>query len=183
MSLADEDRLLGRTYVPARGVTNSVWIPVNTHPTTTRHGRIGVDINIVNSGANPPAGANIRFNLFAPDGTFVERFEQILPIGDQWNVSLVELSKRDRFKGSVRVVSDVPVVVSATQHTESVEGNLIEVELPVIDPDISSRGVPLLLDGDGVASEIVLLNPTESVASGALRLFSETGQPREMILR
>ncbi len=183
VGLYDEDRLVSRTYVPARGVSRTAWIPVDTHPTTTRHGRADVVLNVVNVGADPAAAANLRINLFAPDGTFVERFEQNLPIGERWDISLVELSKRNRFRGTVRVVSNPPVVVSAMRVTENVQGDLVEVELPVTNPDRDRSGDPLWVDGDGIASEIILLNTNESVAGGSLRLFSGNGQPREMILR
>ena len=113
----------------------------------------------------------------------MERFEQNLPIGERWDISLVELSKRNRFRGTVRVVSNPPVVVSAMRVTENVQGDLVEVELPVTNPDRDRSGDPLWVDGDGIASEIILLNTNESVAGGSLRLFSGNGQPMEMILR
>ncbi|SVB87726.1 uncharacterized protein METZ01_LOCUS240580, partial [marine metagenome] len=183
VTLSDGDELVNRTYVSGRTASNRVWIPVDTYPTTTRHGRINVKFNFVNQGADPPAAANIRINLFSPDGKFAERYEQNLPINAQWEASLVELSKRDRFRGNVRIVSDVPILISATQVTENVEGDLIEAELSVIDPKNTVLGNPLLLDGDGIASEVIILNPTDEVTNGELQFFSAQGQREEMILR
>ena len=118
-----------------------------------------------------------------PDGKFAERYEQNLPINAQWETSLVELSKHDRFRGNVRIVSDVPILISATQVTENVEGDLIEAELSVIDPKNTVLGNPLLLDGDGIASEVIILNPTDEVMNGEFQFFSAQGQRKEMILR
>jgi len=174
---------VNRTYVPGREASKRAWIPVDTYPTTTRHGRINVKFNFVNQGADPPAAANIRINLFSPDGKFAERYEQNLPINAQWETSLVELSRRDRFRGNVRIVSDVPILISATQVTENVEGGLIEAELSVIDPENTVLGNPLLLDGDGVASEVILLNPTDEMINGEFQFFSAQGQREEIILR
>ena len=183
VTLLDDDELVNRTYVPGREASKRAWIPVDTYPTTTRHGRINVKFNFVNQGADPPAAANIRINLFSPDGKFAERYEQNLPINAQWETSLVELSRRDRFRGNVRIVSDVPILISATQVTENVEGGLIEAELSVIDPENTVLGNPLLLDGDGVASEVILLNPTDEMINGEFQFFSAQGQREEIILR
>ena len=95
----------------------------------------------------------------------------------------MELSNRDRFRGNVRIVSDVPILISATQVTENVEGDLIEAELSIIDSENTVLGNPLLLDGDGVASEVILLNPTDEVMNGEFQFFSAQGQREEMILR
>lgn len=183
INLYDAGQLMTRSFVATRGLSNRVWVPVDNYPSTTRHGNIGVNITIVNSGAIPAAGANIRINLFAPDGSFVERYEQIVPINGQWKISIVELAKSNRFRGSVRITSDVPVVISATQVTENINDEIIEVELPVLDEKIAVAGDPLLLDGGGIASEIIFTNLTESVIEGGLELFSADGNLREMILR
>ena len=95
--------------------------------------------------------------------------------------SLVELSHRDRFQGVVRVVSDVPVVISATQVTENLNGKPVEVELPVISP--TRTDVVPFQDGDGIATEIVLINPTERAAAGTLQFFSGAGERQKMIIR
>ena len=95
---------------------------------------------------------------------------------------LVELSHRDRFTGVVRVVSDVPVIISATQVTENLDGEPVEVELSVISPIGRTDFVPFQ-DGDGMATEIVLINPTERAAAGTLQFFSGAGAPRDMIVR
>ncbi len=74
----------------------------------------------------------------------------------------MELSNRNRFRGTVGVMSNPPVVVSAMQVTENVQGDRVEVELPVTDPDRDRSGDPLWMDGGGIAS-------------GSLRLFSGNG--------
>lgn len=183
VSLFDADELMTRRYVPTRQTSNRVWIPADNMPSTTRHGRINVTLRIVNSGAVPAAGANVRINLFAPDGSFVERFEQIIPIGEQWDIPLVELAKSNQFRGSIRIASDVPVVFSATQRTENINGDYIEMELPVFDEQDSAVPRPLLLDGEGVASEIILVNPTDSLIESELDFFTEDGDTASLILR
>ncbi len=183
VSLHDDDRLVTRTYVPSRGVMQTAWISVDTHPTPTRHGSGDVILNIINNGADPAAASNLRINLFAPDGSFVERFEQNLRIGEQWDISLVDLSKSNRFRGTVRVVSNPPVVVSATQITENVQGDLVEAELPVTDPRTDTLAAPVWFDGEGIATEIIVINTSETASAGSLRLMSADGQPEEMILR
>lgn len=183
ISLLDGEQLVTRSYVPTGQISRRVWIPVDNNPSTTRHGRISVNFHIVNNGAQVPAGASVRLNLFSPNGSFVQRFEQIIPIGEQWDISLVELAKSDRFRGSVRIASDVPVSVSATQVTENINGDLIEMELPIVDENTATIGRPLLLDGEGLASEIILLNTDQSEVEGEFEFYSANGDSTELILR
>jgi DNA-binding beta-propeller fold protein YncE len=183
ISLYDDNTLVTRSFVPTGQVSRRLWVPVDNNPSTTRHGRINVNFNIVNNGAQAPAGASVRLNLFSPDGSFVQRFEQIIPIGEQWNISLVELAKSDRFRGSIRIASDVPVSVSATRVTENINGDLVEMELPIVDENTATVGRPLLLDGEGLASEIILLNTDQSEVEGNIEFYSANGDSTELILR
>jgi hypothetical protein len=183
ISLYDDNTLVTRSFVATGQVSRRLWVPVDNNPSTTRHGRINVNFNIVNNGAQAPAGASVRLNLFSPDGSFVQRFEQIIPIGEQWNISLVELAKSDRFRGSVRIASDVPISVSASQVTENINGDLVEMELPIVDENTATVGRPLLLDGEGLASEIILLNTGQSEVEGEFEFYSANGDSAELILR
>ena len=64
-----------------------------------------------------------------------------------------------------------------------VGAEVVDLELPVLDPEAAVPGAPLLLDGEGIASEVVVLNPTDAAVSGELQLFSAQGQREQMILR
>ena len=73
--------------------------------------------------------------------------------------------------------------MSATQITENVQGDLVEAELPVTDPRTDTLAAPVWFDGEGIATEIIVINTSETASAGSLRLMSADGQPEEMILR
>ena len=115
------------------------------------------------------------------------RYEQILPIGTEREWSLADLFNVEKFRGSVRLWSDVPVAVSDRRVTHSLRGEPVESELGYVDAN-SLKGTqtvefPTILDGAGIATEIVLINPTESEIKGRIQFDSSNGQPSEIVLR
>ncbi len=131
--------------------------------------------------------ALLRFTLFDADGKEQGRYEQILPIGDQREWSLADLFNIEKIRGSVRIWSDVPIAISDKRITTSLRGEPVESEIGYVDAANlkGSRGAdfPAILDGEGVATGITLINPTESEIKSELQFSSVDGHASEIVLR
>ena len=125
------------------------------------------------------------FIVYDQDGNLVDRSHQILPVGRQVELSQVDLVDRGKFKGSVRVVSDVPIGMSAERRTVNVRNETIISALPSMVTGASGSVVfPDYADSSERATELFLLNRGGGGAGGAsLRFFSPDGEEMAVILR
>ena len=95
------------------------------------------------------------------------------------------MALRDLFGASARgilsVESDAPVSVTARQRTVNLRGELIEVELPALG---AGRRFPYVPNGKGLSTELRLVNPLPTDATGFIELRLANGEPaQEAILR
>ncbi len=159
-------------------------LPVNTMPDLIRHGRrTSLDLVIANPGAH---GAAIRMILRDLEGREVGRAEQLILPESQSDFTLASLFDRARFAGSLTLVSDVPVAVSARQVTVNVVGDEILTELPVM---ALTGGQPVgpavfpFTDGDGASTQMFLLSSDGEAVETELQFFAAGGQSLEVLLR
>jgi DNA-binding beta-propeller fold protein YncE len=186
VSVSKDSLLLSETAVATHTPTQMAWFPVDTLPDLIRHGETPsiMNFSVADASSTP---AMLRFTLFDTDGKEQGRYEQILPIGTEREWSLADLFNVEKFRGTVRLWSDVPIAVSDRRVTISLRGEPVESELGYIDAN-SLKGTqtvefPTILDGAGIATQIVLINPTESEIKGQIEFDSSDGQPSEVVLR
>jgi hypothetical protein len=95
----------------------------------------------------------------------------------------VDLVDRGKFKGSVRVVSDVPIGMSAERRTVNVRHETIVSALPSMSNGASGRVVfPDYADSSERATELFLLN-RGGEGGASLGFFSSGGEEMVVILR
>ena len=120
------------------------------------------------------------------DGVEVDRVEQLIVPESQAGFTLGSLFDRTTFAGSLTLVSDVPVGVSARQMTVNVLGDEILTELPVL-PLTGGRPVgPAVFpftDGDGASTQIFVVSGDGQSVDTDLRFFDRAGDPLEVLLR
>lgn len=79
-------------------------------------------------------------------------------------------------RGILSVESDAPVSVTARQRTVNLRGELIEAELP-------ARGAgprfPYVPNGKGLSTELRLVNPSPTDATGFIERGLQTASPHE----
>jgi hypothetical protein len=166
--------------------TQIAWLPVDTIPDLIRHGETpSVMTFSVADPSNTPA--LLRFTLFDTDGKEQGRYEQILPIGTQRTWSLADLFDVEKFRGSMRLWSDVPIAISDTRATISVRGEPVENEIGYFDGNATGAKdaveLPAIFDGGGIATGIVLINPADAEAKGVMQFESSDGHPSDIVLR
>jgi DNA-binding beta-propeller fold protein YncE len=181
----NDTTLLSETAVSAHQATQMAYLPVDTMQDLIRHGETPSTerIAVANATHTP---ALMRFTLFDPDGTEKGRYEQILPIGTQREWTLADMFNIEQFKGTIRFWSDTPVAISNKRITNSLRDEPVEDELSYIDSNATSGGtaeLPAISDGDGIATKIMLINPTTTDADVRIRIDSSDGQPAEVALR
>jgi DNA-binding beta-propeller fold protein YncE len=180
VELSDGETLISRSNIDTTGPIQRAWIPVNTMPTPIRHGNIEATFTILN---DSPIGASLRFRLYSLDGTEVDRYEMIVRENSQQEFSLVQLFNLGQFKGTLNVFSDVPVAIHAEQETVNLRGEPIAMQLPVFEPGTDVETVLDLGDGDGLTTEIIMVNTEEIAKSGELSTLDEAAQPLRLPLR
>ena len=87
-------------------------MPVDTLPSILRHGDPRMDVTFANPDRTP---ATVRLTLFDARGRESGRWEQILPAFAQRAYSLGDVFNTRRYRGSIRLWSDVPIGVSANE--------------------------------------------------------------------
>lgn len=183
LSLRQGERLVSETEIPARTPTQNAWIPVDTLPSILRHGDSRMDMAVANPSRTP---ATVRLTLFDARGRESGRWEQIFPAFSQRAYSLGDIFNKRRHRGSIRLWSDVPVGLSARRITRNLDGDSVENEVGYVVPmELSEESVefPGIVDGEGLATEITLLNPASTSAQAELRFSADAGAPRAAILR
>ncbi len=180
IELSDGGTLISSTSVDASGPLQRAWIPVDTRPTPIRHGRIDARFTIVNDN---PIGASLRFVLYGLDGAETDRREEIVREHSQQEFSLVQLFDVGRYKGTLYVISDAPVSIHAIRETVNLRDEPIAVRTPVFKPGDAAATTLELRDGDGVTTEIVLVNTGDAEASGVVATRDASGEPLSLPLR
>jgi hypothetical protein len=175
--------LLSETEIPARVTTQSAWVPVDTLPSIIRHGEAKMMLTFANPSRTP---ATVRLTLFDEVGREQGRWEQILPAFSQRERSLGELFNVRKHRGTVRLWTDVPLALSARRITRNLRGEPVENELGYVDSTkLTNEGLelPAIFDGQGLATEIVLINPLQEATKALLTFAGSEGQSKDIILR
>ena len=177
------------------GTTNSVhtvnsaqegtlfWAPVNTQPDVLHHGSIDTELSLVNEGEQP---ATAYLEWFDLDGNSVGRHEQIVPLGERVAISLEQVFGQSPMQGTVRVFSDVDIVAALLEKTRTVMGVEIVSAVPMqTTPDAGSTVVtfPIFRNGEGQATEVLMINTDRQGHSGGLSVHNSNGEKQNLILR
>ena len=86
----------------------------------------------------------------------------------------------------MRLWTDVPLALSAQRVTRNLRGESIENELGYVETAaLTSQGLefPAIFDGQGLATEIMLINPSNETAKGQMIFVGSEGQSKDIILR
>ena len=156
-------------------------IPINTMPDLIRHGRnTTLTLAIANDSTH---GASVRMILLNLEGSAVDRAEQLILPGMQREFTFGGLFDQTKFVGSLVLVSDVHIAVSARQTTVNVRGDEILTELPIL---TKPSGGPLLfpyIDGNGLSTQLSVVAGPEGSADSTIDFFQHDGEPLAVILR
>ena len=175
----DEGLITATSYAPTP-LVKQARVHVDTRRDLIRHGRAS-ELRLVVS--NPgDAGASVRFILRNRDGEEVDRMEQLFLPHSQSELTLGQLFDRARYSGTIALVSDVPIAVSARQVTTNLRGDEILTELPVAYETTDVSPVLLYVDGQGQATQW-LASGARSREAMALEIVDESGEPMKVILR
>ena len=142
-----------------------------------------MSFTFANSSRTP---ATVRLTLFDEMGEEQERWEQILPAFAQREWSLSDLFNVRKHRGTVRFWSDVPMAFSARRVTRNMRGETVENEIGYVDPAKLKGGTlefTEIADGEGLSTEILLINPSHETAESRLTFFNSQGEPKEITLR
>ena len=142
------------------GSAQEAWFPIDTYPSVVRHGQTSFRLTVTNANEGT---ADVRLLVYDEDGNLLDRSYQILPAGRQVEFTHVDLADRGKFKGSVRVVSDIPITVSAEQRTVNVRNETIVATVPSMTRASGGRTLdevvfPAYADGPDQATQLFLLN-------------------------
>ncbi len=158
--------LLSQTEIPARVSTQNAWFPIDTLPSIICHGESQMRFTFANATRTP---ATVRLTLFDEMGKEHGRWERILPDFSQRAWSLGELFNVQNHRGTVRLWTDVPLALSVQRVTRNLRGEFVENELGYIETAaLTSQDLefPAIFDGQGLATEIMLINPSNETAKG-----------------
>ena len=176
-----EDGLITMTSSEAAPQLLRGKVPVNTMPDLIRHGR-GTTFTLAVANYNTH-GASVRMILKDLEGEEIDRSEQLLLPGLQRSFTLGDLFDRTKFAGSVTLVSDMGVGISARQSIVNLRGEEILTELPVLADDGEGTLLFPYMDGNGLSTQLsILTRPTERVDS-TISFFKPDGEPLDVILR
>ena len=164
------------------GSAGEAWFPIDTYPSVVRHGRTDFRVTLTNGGTEP---ADIRLIMYSPEGQSLSRLYQILPPGRQIEFSQVDLADRGKFKGSLRIVSDVPISITAHQVTTNVRNEPIVARLPSMHAPVKTGRLifPRFLDGPTIATQFFILRKGDTPAKGMIEFFDWKGTALPVVLR
>jgi hypothetical protein len=179
MTLADGDVIISASRTDTAQAARQSWVPVNTRPTTIRHGRVQHELSVAN---NNPVPASLRFILYEPDGREADRRELILPNEQQQDFTIAELFGRTQFSGTLRIASEPAVHISAEQRTQNLRDEPIAMQIPLI-TEPTGRVLPHFADGEGYATELFLVNTGAAGVEGELTILASDGSDLSLPLR
>jgi trimeric autotransporter adhesin len=86
------------------------------------------------------------------------------------------------FDGTFTFTSSVPVAVTALRGISNQRGEFLVTTLPVAELKTTAGPVfiPYFADGGGWATQIALINPTDSSMQGSIQFFDQLGNPIEV---
>ena len=173
-----------RTAAAWQGVEGThFWAPINTYPTMLRHGKIQYELDMVNEG---PVPATVYLDHFDTDGNHRGRYERIVPLGKKMVLDLEHTFGIGALRGSVRIFSDSDVALTLLKKVTNIRGELVFSDVPLQDASDETRerlAFPLFANGNGHATELVLINPSNTDTDGILNIKTSQGDTREAILR
>ncbi len=165
------------------GSSNETWFAVDTYPSVVRHGRIDHRLTLANGEDEP---ADVRVIVYDPDGQVLTRTNQIIPPNRQVEFTQVDLADKGRFKGSIRVVSDVPIAATSHRLVRNIRNETIVSNVPSMSsPGGRPDGVvfPGFVDGPRNATQMFVLRKGTGPADGRLEFIDENGEPLVVVLR
>ena len=159
------------------------WGPVDTWPDVLHHGDIDTDLSVVNEGLVP---ATVYLELFDIDGASAGRYERTVPLGERVVLSVEAVFGRSPLRGTVRVFADADVSVALQETTVAVDGDVVVTDVPLQGtPETATDRIvyPVFRNGDGQATELLLVNTDRSGHEGGLSVVSARGELKTTILR
>ena len=134
---------------------------------------------IVNPGTQP---ADVSFFFTDSEGQDLPPGIATVPPNGQFARFLHEapFNGPTTFRGALTIRSTVPVTVAALRSSVNARSEFVAASLPVVDlsaPARDSAVLPLVTDGGGWVSQIVLINPTDQVMTGSILFPAETPSP------
>ena len=159
------------------------WAPVDTYPDVLHHGDIDAELSIVNEGL---VHATLYLELFDIDGESTAKYERTVPLGERAMLSLEEVFGRSPIRGTLRVFVDTPVTVSLQETTVTINEEMVVADVPLqaAPAEAASEVVfPVFSNGQGQATELLLVNTDRRGYEGELSVMSAQGELRAMILR
>jgi len=159
------------------------WAPVSTYPTLLRHGKIQYELDIVNEG---PVPATVYLDHFDVDGERRGRYERIVPVGKKMVLDLEHTFGIGALRGSVRIFADSDVGLTLLKKVTNVHGEIVFSDVPLqeaVDETRERLTFPRFTNGEGHATEVVLLNPSNSDTGGPLSIPNAAGETLVTILR
>jgi len=115
----------------------------------------------------------------------LKRTYQILPAGRQVAFTHVDLADKGNFRGSVRIISDIAIAMTAEQKTVNLRNETITALLPSMTSTGSPKSTvlfPIYRDGPEQATQLFLLNGTEDNRI-EFNFYREDGTELSAILR
>ncbi len=179
VTLTDGDVTISASRTDTAREARQSWVPVNTQPTTIRHGRVQHEVSVTN---NNPVPASLRFILYGPGGHETDRRELILPNEQQQDFTIAELFGRTQFTGTLRIASEPAVHISAEQRTQNLRDEPIAMQIPLI-TEPTGYVLPHFIDGKGYATELFLVNTSTAGIEGELTTFAPDGSDLSLPLR
>jgi hypothetical protein len=155
---------------------NDVWeLSRSTPVTETASPTVKTAIAIVNPTDQP---ANISFFFTDSDGQDLGHGSTTLPPNGQLARFLHEapFNGPGVFRGTLTLQSPVPMTIGALRGSLNERSQFVATSLPVVDLGAISRDsaiLPLIADGGGWSSQIVLINPTDQPLIGSIRFPAE----------
>ena len=159
------------------------WGPVDTYPDVLHHGDIDVELSIANEGL---VHATLYLELFDIDGQSAAKYERTVPLGERAMLSLEEVFGHSPLRGTLRVFSDTAVSVSLQETTVTIDDEMVVADVPLqVTPEeaVSELVFPVFANGQGQATELILINTDRRDHDGSLAVMSSQGEAQAMILR
>ncbi len=159
-----------------------MWAPAVTYPSLLRHGDIDLAMSLVNEGRVP---ATVYLELFDLDGNSIAKHERIVPLGRQVELSLEDVFGRSPLRGTVRVFSDSDVAALLQRKTRNILGELVVTDIPLQQAGNATDALlyPRFSNGEGSATELIVINTSQGAREGTLRVRSPGGEPQTLVLR
>jgi sugar lactone lactonase YvrE len=171
--------LVSETGVPAVSPINAGRIYAEVQ------GAVNTGVAIANPN-NAAANINVFFTDAAGDDLGAGSF--VIPAKTQL-VKFLDQSPYNRpgpFQGTMSFMSDVPVGVIALRGLTNERGDFLMSTLPVVDTTSTTGSVtqmiPYYADGGGWTTQIILINPTNTLLTGNLQFLDPAGTATNVTL-